>query len=413
MSRAEGGRVRVGTASWTDAEFIKAGWYPPDVKGDAEAQLRYYAARFPMVEVNSSFYALPTVETTAAWADRTPDGFRFHVKAHQVISGHPSEPGRLPPPLRELPATYDAKGRIRRPSRELRDAVIDSLLEAVGPLGDKLGAILVQLPPYVVSGDRQRDELAHILERLRPARAAVEFRHRSWAEPGEREAAADLLGAHEASWVVVDAPRIDAKNVMPPIVEVTSPSLAYLRLHGRNAATWNTGRTVAERFDHVYSEQEMEEWLDPVLEMAERAQEVAVVFNNNARDYALRNAAEFARDDFRCKREGFRLTAAAWGRCPATRTTARIGANRGAICPGRCPTAVGGASPGGCTLTPPARSATNVIFQAAPNCARAQLVVPGMHRRLPPAVARCQEAAGAATPENRRAREGPGRAGLT
>ena len=294
MSRAEGGRVRVGTASWTDAEFIKAGWYPPDVKGDAEAQLRYYAARFPMVEVNSSFYALPTVETTAAWADRTPDGFRFHVKAHQVISGHPSEPGRLPPPLRELPATHDAKGRIRRPSRELRDAVIDSLLEAVGPLGDKLGAILVQLPPYVVSGDRQRDELARILERLRPARAAVEFRHRSWAEPGEREAAADLLGAHEASWVVVDAPRIDAKNVMPPIVEVTSPSLAYLRLHGRNAAAWNTGRTVAERFDHVYSEQEMEEWLDPVLEMAERAQEVAVVFNNNRRDFALTNAAEFA-----------------------------------------------------------------------------------------------------------------------
>lgn len=294
MTAAGAGKVRVGTASWTDPEFIRAGWYPDDVKGDPDARLRYYAARFPMVEVNSSFYALPTVETTASWADRTPDDFRFHVKAHQVISGHPSEPGRLPPPLRELPASHDAKGRIRRPSRELRDAVIDSLLEAVGPLGDKLGAILLQLPPYVVSGPRQREELARILGRLRPARAAVEFRHRSWAEQGEREAAADLLGSHDASWVVVDAPRIDAKNVMPPIVEVTSPGLAYLRLHGRNAATWNTGRTVAERFDHAYSEEEMEEWLDPVLDMAERAQEVAVVFNNNARDHALRNAAEFA-----------------------------------------------------------------------------------------------------------------------
>jgi uncharacterized protein YecE (DUF72 family) len=286
--------VRVGTASWTDPEFIKAGWYPPEVKGNAEGQLRYYAARFPMVEVNSTFYALPRVETTASWAERTPPGFRFHVKAHQVISGHPSEPGRLPAPLRELPASYDAKGRIRRPSRELRDAVIDSLLEAVGPLGGKLGAILVQLPPYVVSGDRQREELARILGRLRPARAAVEFRHRSWAEPGEREAAAELLASHDAAWVAVDAPRIEAKNVMPPIVEVTTPGLAYLRLHGRNAATWNTGRTVAERFDHAYTEAEMDEWLDPVLEMAERAQEVAVVFNNNARDHALRNAAEFA-----------------------------------------------------------------------------------------------------------------------
>jgi uncharacterized protein YecE (DUF72 family) len=285
--------VRIGTASWTDPEFIKAGWYPADVKDDAEGRLRYYAAHFPMVEVNASFYALPTVETTAAWAERTPDDFRFHVKAHQVISGHPSEPGRLPEPLRNLPFQPDKRGRIRRPSRELRDAVIDSLLEAVGPLGGKLGAILVQLPPYVVSGPAQREELGRILSRLAPARAAVEFRHRSWAEPGEREAAAELLGTYDASWVVVDAPRIDAKNVMPPIVEVTSPHLAYLRLHGRNAATWNTGRTVAERFDHVYSDEEMEEWIDPVLDMAERAQEVAVVFNNNARDHALRNAERF------------------------------------------------------------------------------------------------------------------------
>lgn len=285
--------VRIGTASWTDPEFIKAGWYPPDVKGDAEGRLRYYAERFPMVEVNATFYALPTVVTTEAWAARTPGRFRFHVKAHQVISGHPSEPGRLPPPLRELPFQADAKGRIRRPSRELRDAVIDSLLEAVGPLGDKLGAILVQLPPYVVSGPQQRRELARIIDRLKPARTAVEFRHRSWAAPGEREAAAELLGERDAAWVVVDAPRIEAKNVMPPIVEVTSPALAYLRLHGRNAQSWNTGRSVAERFDYAYPDEELEEWIDPVLDMAERAQEVAVVFNNNARDYALRNAARF------------------------------------------------------------------------------------------------------------------------
>ncbi len=272
--------VRVGTASWTDPEFIKAGWYPPEVKGDAAGRLRYYAERFAMVEVNASFYALPTVGTTEAWAERTSDNFRFHVKAHQVISGHPSDPGRLPAPLRELPYTPDARGRIRKPSREMRDAVIDSLLEAVGPLGDKLGAILLQLPPYVVSGPAQRKELARIVARLRPARTAVEFRHRSWAEPGEREAAAEILATHDAAWVVVDAPRLDAKNVMPPIVEVTTPALAYLRLHGRNAATWNTGRTVAERFDHVYSDEEMEEWVAPVLDMAERAQEVAVVFNN-------------------------------------------------------------------------------------------------------------------------------------
>ena len=285
--------VLVGTASWTDPEFIKAGWYPPEVKNDAEGRLRYYAEQFPMVEVNASFYALPTVETVTAWAERTPPGFRFHVKAHQVVSGHPSDPSRLPPPLRNLPAELDAKGRIRRPSRELRDAVIDSLLEACGPLGDKLGAILVQFPPFVVSGERQRSELARILARIAPARAAVEFRHRSWIEPGERERAAELLAEHDAAWVCVDAPRIDTASAMPPIVEVTSSALAYVRMHGRNGTMWNRGRSVAERFDYDYPEQELEEWVEPVLDMAERAQEVAVVMNNNARDYALVAADRF------------------------------------------------------------------------------------------------------------------------
>ena len=289
-----GGRILTGSASWTDPEFIKAGWYPPEVKNDAEGRLRYYAERFPMVEVNASFYALPTVETVTAWAERTPPGFRFHVKAHQIISGHPSEPGRLPAPLRNLPFEADAKGRIRKPSRELREAVIDTLLESCGPLGDKLGAILVQLPPYVTSGPRQRDELARILARLRPVRAAVEFRHRSWVASGERERAAEMLAEHDAAWVCVDTPRIDVASALPPIVEVTSDALAYVRMHGRNAETWTKGKTVAERFDYDYPQEELEEWVDPVLEMARRAQEVAVVMNNNARDYALQAASRFA-----------------------------------------------------------------------------------------------------------------------
>ena len=287
--------VLVGTASWTDPEFIKAGWYPPDVKNDAEGRLRYYAEQFPMVEVNATFYALPTIETVAAWAERTPPEFRFHVKAHQVISGHPSDPSRLPAPLRSLPAELDAKGRIRKPSRELRDAVIDTLLESCGPLGDKLGAILVQLPPFVTSGERQREELARILVRLKPYRAAVEFRHRSWVEPGERERAVGLLSEHDAAWVCVDAPKSEAKSAMPPIVEVTSSALAYVRMHGRNATMWTRGRTVAERFDHEYRKDELEEWVAPVLDMAERAQEVAVVMNNNAKDYALVAADQFRR----------------------------------------------------------------------------------------------------------------------
>ncbi len=286
-------RIRVGTASWTDPEFIKAGWYPDDVKNDAAGRLRYYAEHFPMVEVNATFYALPRQGTVQAWADRTPADFRFHVKAHQVISGHASDPARLPEPLRELPYQADRRGRIRTPSRELRDAVIDALVEAVAPLGQKLGAVLLQLPPHVASGPGARAEVGRIIDRIHPLRTAVEFRHVSWAEPGEREAAADMLATRDAAWVCVDAPRVDVPSAMPPIVEVTCPELAYLRLHGRNAATWQGSRTVAERFDWQYSDEELGEWLHPVLGMAEEAQEVAVVFNNNHGDFALRSAARF------------------------------------------------------------------------------------------------------------------------
>lgn len=287
--------VRVGSASWTDPEFVKAGWYPDEVKSDAEGRLRYYASRFSMVEVNASFYAIPHIDTVSRWVERTPDDFRFHVKAHQVISGHPSDPRRLPAPLRTLPFTADARGMVRRPSRALRDACIDSLLEAVGPMREAgvLGAILLQLPPYVAHGAAEAAEVARIVRRFAPVRVAVEFRHRSWVAPQVCARTLDMLAELDAAYVCVDAPRIDATSAMPPQAEVTTPALAYLRLHGRNAATWHTGRTVAERYDYAYSPEELEEWLEPVIAMAQQAQEVAVVFNNNARDYALRNAAEF------------------------------------------------------------------------------------------------------------------------
>ena len=151
----------------------------------------------------------------------------------------------------------------------------------------------MQLPPYVVSGPSQRDELGRILARLKPARAAVEFRHRSWAADGERQAAAELLGEHDAAWVVRGRPahRRGQTRCRPSSRSRArrSPTCACTGA----TSTWTKGRTVAERFDHVYTDDEMEEWLDPVLDMAERAQEVAVVFNNNARDYALRNATRF------------------------------------------------------------------------------------------------------------------------
>lgn len=287
--------VLVGTASWTDPEFIKAGWYPPEIKNDAAGRLRYYAEHFPLVEVNATFYALPSLRTVENWTARTPEGFRFVVKAHQVISGHRSDPSRLPGPLRTLPFASDSRGHIVRPSRELRDAAIDTLLEALGPMGAKLEAILLQLPPSVAYGDAQLAEVGRIIRRFAPVRVAVEFRHRSWVSGAARAATMAMLSDRDAAYVCVDAPRTDLASTMPPIIEVTCPELAYLRLHGRNADTWQGSSTVAERFNYRYDAQELEGLIAPVRQMSLRAEDVVVVFNNNAGDYALRNAGEFQR----------------------------------------------------------------------------------------------------------------------
>jgi uncharacterized protein YecE (DUF72 family) len=287
--------VLVGTASWTDPEFIKAGWYPAEIKNDAAGRLRYYADHFPMVEVNATFYALPSLRTVENWTARTPDGFRFVVKAHQVISGHRSDPSRLPGPLRTMPFASDSRGHIVRPSRELRDAAIDTLLEALGPMGGKLEAILLQLPPSVAYGDAQLAEVGRIIRRCAPVRVAVEFRHRSWVTGAALPVTLAMLADRDAAYVCVDAPRTDLASTMPPLIEVTCPELAYLRLHGRNADTWQGSSTVAERFNYRYDERELEGLIAPVRQMSLRAEDVVVVFNNNAGDYALRNAGEFQR----------------------------------------------------------------------------------------------------------------------
>ena len=141
--------IRVGTCSWAD-DSLSALWYPDWAKS-AEGRLRYYAERFDTVELNASFYALPTAETAAAWARRTPDGFIFHVKAFAMMTRHPVRAEQLPPDLREL-FDYDERGRVSHPSREQRAEVFDRFLHAVDPLREagRLGGVLMQLPPYLV-----------------------------------------------------------------------------------------------------------------------------------------------------------------------------------------------------------------------------------------------------------------------
>ncbi|HUZ83111.1 MAG TPA: DUF72 domain-containing protein [Gaiellales bacterium] len=273
-------RVRVGTCSWADESLLST-WYPRQVRSP-DQRLRHYAARFDTVEVNSSYYALPAAETAAAWARRTPDGFVFHVKAFGLMTRHPVRVEQLPADLRSQ-AAVDHLGRVDHPSEELRGAVFDRFLAGVRPLREsgRMGGVLMQMPPYVVFKPSSFAYLEWAQERLDGCQLMVEFRHRSWFEEGAAAQVLSFLEQRGMAHVIVDAPRSQARNLVPTVIAATTPT-AYLRLHGRNAATWQVrGRSAAERFDHLYSRAELAEWVEPLRELAQIADHTFAMFNNN------------------------------------------------------------------------------------------------------------------------------------
>jgi uncharacterized protein YecE (DUF72 family) len=271
--------VRIGTCSWADEALVKH-WYPPGLA--ARERLAYYAGRFSTVEVDSTFYRVPTVEMVQGWADRTPPGFVMHVKAFGLMTRHPIRLEQLPPDLRDgMPV--DERGRVDRPDRELRGLVFREFLGALEPLraAGKLGGILFQLPPYVVWKPVSLDYLEWAHDQLGGDRMLAEFRHRSWFEEDVRAEMLRWLEERGIGYVTVDAPKVEAKNVPQTVVAATTP-LAYVRFHGRNAATWNKrGGGAAERFDHLYAEEELREWVAPLRELAAASEEAYAFFNNN------------------------------------------------------------------------------------------------------------------------------------
>ena len=271
--------VRIGTCSWAD-DALATHWYPPGLP--PRERLAYYAERFSTVEVDSTYYRVPTVEMVQGWADRTPAGFVMHVKAFGLMTRHPVKLEQLPPDLREgMPV--DERGRVDRPPRELRAQVFREFLAALHPLrsAGKLGGILFQMPPYVVWKPSSLDYLEWAHAELGGDRMLAEFRHRSWFEEGVREEMLRWLEERGISYVTVDAPKLDAQNVPATVVAATTP-LAYVRFHGRNAGTWNArGGSAAKRFDYQYSEEELREWVEPLRELASESEEVYAFFNNN------------------------------------------------------------------------------------------------------------------------------------
>ena len=252
--------MRVGTCAFTDHQ----GLYPPGVKPGE--RLRYYARQFNVVEVDAPFYGPLSPSVADRWIAAVPEDFRFDLKAPGSTTGH-------------------------RPANPAEESQFTALAERLREAG-RLGAVLLQWPPWHRKTSASEAKTAAAAARLAPLPTAVEFRHVSWYE--DAAGLTDWLRSLGAAEVVVDAPA-GPETAPPWHPAVALPGLAYVRFHGRNADTWSApGLTSSqERFRYWYSPRELAARVPDLTRLAQQASEVHVLMNNNSGSYAVDGARWF------------------------------------------------------------------------------------------------------------------------
>jgi uncharacterized protein YecE (DUF72 family) len=282
------GEILIGTASWTDKSLVKSGWYPAKASS-AEARLRFYASQFPLVEVDSSYYFLPSESNAKLWAERTPDHFTFNVKAFSLLTQHPTKPQAL--------KEFGADGKDNIYLSDLDPKVVDRVWgafhEGLEPLrrAGKLGLLLFQFPQWFPVGKANRDYILECARRAAPDRICVEFRNKTWMSEKNRSKTLEFLEGHGIPYVCVDMPQGFVSSI-PPVLAVTADE-AVVRFHGHNDEEWESG-SVQRRFKYLYSREELEAWAPRIAGLAADAKTTHVLMNNCYRDYAQRNARELA-----------------------------------------------------------------------------------------------------------------------
>lgn len=280
--------ILVGTASWTDKTLIDCGrFYPPACK-TAEQRLRFYAQQFPMVEVDSSYYAMPLAQTAQLWAERTPEHFVFNVKAFRLFTGHQTPPTAFHRDIQKaLGAPLERNVYYEKLPAELRDELWRRFIEALAPLkaAGKLGAVHFQFAPWLLRNRHGIAHVEHCVEKMQGHLLAAEFRHATWFFGEHLEHTLDWERRLGLVHTIVDSPQGFA-NCVPCVWDVTNPRLAIVRLHGRNKETWNKKGLAASsaRFDYQYSREELAAMLPEIRHLATQARSVHVVFNTNYQD---------------------------------------------------------------------------------------------------------------------------------
>jgi uncharacterized protein YecE (DUF72 family) len=252
------GKVYVGTAGFSYKDW-RGPFYPEGM--EPRQFLEYYAQKFPCVEIDFTYYRQPSAKTMGSMAGRVPPGFRFAVKAHRTITHE--IPGR--PELEKEMATFT---------------------EGVLPMAEAgvLACVLYQFPwsfKYTKDNLRYVNSLG---KSLSVAPAVVEFRNLSWARDDVYKSLIDS----GTGFCCVDEPNL--RGLFPRVSLVTS-NQAYVRFHGRNAAKWFNHKEAWERYDYLYTDEEMMPWVQKIRDMEAKADEVYVLFNNCHRGQAAVNAA--------------------------------------------------------------------------------------------------------------------------
>jgi uncharacterized protein YecE (DUF72 family) len=293
--------IVVGMASWTDPSLIKTKAFYPKGCSSSEARLRYYASQFPMVEVDSSFFAMPSAANAALWAERTPEDFRFNVKAFRIFTGHQTAPNVFPRDIQEaLPPLTGRKKNWYYADlpREIVDELWIRFKASLAPLRDagKLRAVHFQFAPWVTGAPEWRAHVEECVARTPEFRLAVEFRNKTWFQEGRAEQTLAWEQALGVTHVIVDEPQ-GISNYAHGVWAVTTSDLALVRLHGNNSETWGAkGLSAAsERFNYEYPDDELEEIARRTVAVASNALDVQVVVNVNHEDQGIRAGRRLAR----------------------------------------------------------------------------------------------------------------------
>ena len=246
---------KVGTSGFSYADW--KGYFYPRVMQERD-MLAFYAERYPMVEVNSTYYKVPAARNMSSMAAKVPEGFEFVVKAHGSITHERVDPATSLPPF----------------------------LEALEPIqrAGRLGCLLFQFPGSFRHSEESTEFIAGLRDALpREWPSVLEFRHSSWLRGTVYEA----LAAMGMGFCNCDMPHL--RGLMPPTDVVTS-DIGYVRFHGRNAGTWYDHDQAWERYDYMYSDQELAEWVPRLTDIARRSRKTYVVFNNHPRGQSAQNA---------------------------------------------------------------------------------------------------------------------------